>query len=118
MKHLTAIFALLTMIFIGLACSGGDETSKANETVNTANSFVNTANENVVKASAKFDDYETKVASLKTDTDLKAARDLAKELIPLYDAMGDNFKKAGDKFQEASNFKINDKHKEYLQTKA
>ena len=55
---------------------------------------------------------------VKNASDLAKARDVAKELITEYDSMIDNFKRAGDKFDEASKLKINDKHKEYLETKA
>lgn len=117
MKNLTGILAILTMIFVGLACSG-DDTTKANETVHEANKFVATANESVVKAGTLFDRYETKVDSIKNDTGLEEARQMAKDLMPLYDSMSENFTKAGAKFEEASKLKIKEKHKEYLETKA
>lgn len=118
MKNTTGILAILMMIFVGLACSGSDETLKANEIVGEANKFVATANENVVKASAKYDEYESKVDAIKNDDGLQEARTFAKELIPLYDSMSENFRKAGEKFEEASKLKIKEKHKEYLETKA
>jgi len=117
MKNLTGILAILTMIFIGLACSS-DDTTKANEVVHDANKFVATANESVVKASTKYDEYEGKVDAIKNDKDLENVRALAKELLPLYDSMSENFTKAGAKFDEASKLKIKEKHKEYLETKA
>ena len=55
---------------------------------------------------------------MKNDSDLSATRDFGKELFPLYDSMKENFQKAGDKFEEASKLKINEKNKEYLELKA
>lgn len=117
MKNLTGILAILILLCAGLACSG-DDTTKANETVGEANKFVSTANESVVKASAMFDEFETKVDSIKNDTGLEEAKKMAKDLMPLYDSMSENFTKAGQKFDEASKLKIKEKHKEYLETKA
>lgn len=118
MKNTTGILAILMMIFVGLACSGSDETLKANEIVGEANKFVATANESVMKASTKYDEYESMVDEIKNDAGLEKARASAKELMPLYDSMSENFKKAGEKFEEASKLKIKEKHKEYLETKA
>lgn len=117
MKNTTGILAILMMILVGLACSG-DDTSKANEIVGEANKFVATANESVIKASTKYDEYETKVNAMKSEDDLEKTRAFAKELIPLYETMSENFKKAGEKFDEASKLKLKEKHKEYLETKA
>jgi len=39
-------------------------------------------------------------------------------LMPMYESMSENFKKAGEKFDEASKLKLKEKHKEYLETKA
>lgn len=120
MKNLTGILAIFMILAIGLACSGsfGDETTKANTLVDEANKFVTTANESVMKAGTKADELEKKIDTIKGDEELKSARDLGKELMPIYDSMSENFKKAGDKFEEASKLKVNEKHKEYLETKA
>jgi len=120
MKNLTGVFAIFMLLLIGLACSGsfGDETTKANVLVDDANKFVTTANESVTKVGTKADELEKKIDAIKGDADLKSARDFGKELMPLYDSMSENFKKASDKFDEASKVKIQEKHKEYLETKA
>lgn len=117
MKNLTGILAVLILICVGLACSS-DETAKANETVGEANKFVTAANESVVKAGTLYDEYEAKVDSIKGDDGLEEARKMAKDLMPLYDSMSQNFTKAGEKFDEASKLKIKDAHKQYLETKA
>lgn len=118
MKNLTGVLAILVMIFVGLACSGGDETAKANDTVHEANKFMTTANESVVKAGAKYDEYEAKVEAISNDKELEAARTIGKELIALQSSMSENFTKAGEKFEEASKMNIKDAHKQYLETKA
>ncbi len=55
---------------------------------------------------------------IKGASDLEKARSVAKDLIKEYDIVIENFKKAADKFDEASKLKIKDKHKEYLELKA
>ncbi len=118
MKNLTGIFALLLMIFAGLACSG-DDTEKANALVDEANKFVVEANKSVDQAQAKGTEFDKKVAAMTEKDDKKAISEFsAKELIPIYNSMKDNFQKAGDKFAEAGKLKLNAKFKEYLEAKA
>jgi undecaprenyl pyrophosphate synthase len=117
MKNLTGILAILMMIFIGLACSG-DDTEKANALVDEANKFIVEGNKSVEQADSKLKEFDAKVDALKNEDDLKAARDFGKQLTPLYDSMKDNFQKASEKFDAASKLKLNDKFKEYLETKA
>lgn len=117
MKNITGILAILMLLAVGLACSAGDETAKANGIVGEANKFITTANESASKVTTKFDEYETKVNSITNDKGLEEARALAKEMMPMYDSMRENFTKAGEKFDEASKLKIKEKHKEYLETK-
>ena len=119
MKNTIGVLSVGLLIFAGLACSAlSDDTAKANDIVGEANKFVTTANESVVKADKLATEFDTKVAAIKGAADLEKARSLSKDLIKEYDAMADNFKKAGEKFDEASKLKIKDKHKEYLETKA
>jgi hypothetical protein len=119
MKNLTAILAVLMLVFAGLACSG-DETDKANALVDEANKFITEGNKNVDDADKKGKEFDTMVDQAegsKEDQD-KITEFGNKELIPLYDKMKDNFQKAGEKFDAASKLKVNDKFKEYLDTKA
>ena len=118
MKNFTAVFAVLMLIFAGLACSG-DETEKANALVDEANKFVTEANKNVVDAEAKGKEFDSKVSAISSNEEHDKVSEFGKtELLPLYDKMKDNFQKAGDKFDEAGKLKLNDKYKEYLQLKA
>ncbi len=118
MKNVTGILAVLVLIVVGLACSDGLETKKANEIIAEANNFIVTANENVDKASKKYDEFIKKVDGIKNNDEVDKVRDFGKELFPLYDVMSENFKKASEKFDEASKLKVNPKYKEYLETKA
>lgn len=118
MKHITAIFAVLMTLAIGLACSGGDDTAKANELVGEANKFIVEAGSAVTKVTSKSSEFDSKVNSIKNNKDLEAARAFGKELTGLYTTMEENFKKAGDKFEEAGKLNVNEKFKEYLQSKA
>lgn len=118
MKNINSLTAILILIVVGLACSDGLETKKANEIIAEANKFITTANENVEKASKKYSEYIKKVDGIKNNDEVDEVRDFGKELFPLYDSMGENFKKASEKFDEASKLKVNPKYKEYLETKA
>ncbi len=118
MKNINGLTAILVLILIGLACSDGMETEKANGIIAEANKFITTANENVEKSSKKYEEYVKKVDGIKSNDEVDKVRDFGKELFPLYDAMSENFKKASEKFDEASKLKVNPKYKEYLETKA
>ena len=119
MKNSVAIFALFAILAVGLACSGlSDETTKANDIVHEANKFVSTANDSVTKGSKLADEFDEMLPKIKGASDLEKARSVAKDLIKEYDIVIENFKKAADKFDEASKLKIKDKHKEYLELKA
>jgi uncharacterized protein YxeA len=119
MKNITAILAVLMMIFIGLACSG-DESDKANALVDEANKFVTEGNKGLDDAVKKGGEFDKMVSDAEGTTEEKNKINEFgnKELIPLYDKIKDNFQKAGEKFDAASKLKINDKFKEYLDTKA
>src|SRR4051812_13833541 len=109
MKNITAILAVLMMVFAGLACSG-DETDKANVLVDEANKFIVEANKNVTDAETKGTEFDKKVTAIDSNDDHKAVSEFGeKELLPLYDKMKDNFQKAGEKFEAAGKLKLNDK---------
>ena len=61
MKNITAILAVLVMIFVGLACSG-DETDKANVLVDEANKLIADGNKNVDDAKTKGDQFDKMVS--------------------------------------------------------
>jgi hypothetical protein len=118
MKNLTAILAVLMLIFAGLACSS-DETDKANALVDEANKFVAEGNKNIDDADRKGKEFDQKVEAISSNDEHDQVSEWGKtELVPVYDKMKDNFQKASDKFAEASKLKVNDKFKEYLDTKA
>ncbi len=117
MKNKLAIFAAIAVLITGIACSS-DETEKANQSVSEANKFVTDANSAATEATGKGSEYDKKVAAIENDSDLEEVRDYGRDLIKIYSSMEENFKKAGDKFDEASKFKVADQFREYLQTKA
>jgi hypothetical protein len=118
MNNLTSILAIIVLMAAGLACSGGDDISKINQLVDEANKFVTEANEAVKKVEVKGDEFDKKVGSVKTEADLKAVREMGKELLALYETMQSNFLKASDKFAEAGKVAGNPKFKEYFDLKA
>ncbi len=118
MKNITAILAILMVIFAGLACSG-DDTEKANALVAEANKAIVEGNNNFDQVKTKGGEFDQKVKEAQTEDEKNSAVDFGnKELMPLYNSMSDNFQKAGDKFDEASKLKLNEKFKEYLAAKA
>lgn len=118
MKNINGIIAAVVLALIALACSGTDDTNKANEIVKEANNSVKTANESVDRSQKLGSEFDTQISAIKNKDDLEKTRTLAKDLSKEYDLMIENFKKAGDKFDEASKLKLNEKFKEYLDTKA
>lgn len=117
MKNLTAILAVLMLLFVGLACS--DQTDKANALVDEANKFITDASKNIEDADAKGKEFDKKINEIESNDDHKKVSEFGeKELVPLYDKMKENFQKAGEKFEAASKLKTNEKFKEYLEAKA
>lgn len=117
MKNLTGIIAIIAVIFSGLACSG-DDVAKANELVDEANKFLTEANKSVEKMDARGKEFDAKVDSVKSDDDLKAVREMGKEMLAIYTSMQENFQKSGEKFAEAAKLSVDAKFKEYLDIKA
>lgn len=117
MKNLIGFLAVLVVFLVGLACNDAD-LEKANGLVREANKFITTGNENIGKADKKYGEYVEKVNGIKSDDDLEKARSFGKELFPLFDSVSDDFKKASEKFDEASKLKVNEKFKEYLEAKS
>ncbi|MBE7515368.1 MAG: hypothetical protein HS105_01975 [Chloracidobacterium sp.] len=117
MRNWTGVLAVVVLFTAAFACSM-DETSKANDLVKEANTFITAGNDIATKAEDLGGKLDGKLDNVKDKSDLEDARSMAKDLGKMYDDLGDNFKKAGDKFTEASKLKINDKFKEYLETKA
>lgn len=118
MKNTTGILTIIILLIAGLACSGGDDIAKINEHVDAANKFVTEANEAVKKVEAKADEFDEKVDNVKSEADLKAVREMGKEMASLYETMQTNFQKAGEKFAEAGKIAGNPKFKEYFELKA
>ncbi|MBX3300087.1 MAG: hypothetical protein KF736_11560 [Acidobacteria bacterium] len=117
MKNTLGILAAAFLIVAAIACNL-DETSKANTLVDEANVLLRTANASVEKATKLSDELDSQLGKISDKSDLEDARKTAKDLNAEYDSMADNFKKAAEKFEEASKLKIKDAHKQYLETKA
>jgi hypothetical protein len=108
----SGLVAAVLLIGAILACSGTDETDKANKLVDDGNTAINDGKKFLADAEAK------KEQMLRTDiSQLAEARTLANEAIRLYDQAEDKCKDASGKFEEAGKLKINDKFKEYLALK-
>lgn len=107
-----ALMATVLLVGVVLACSGGDETDKANKLVDEGNTAINEGKKYLSDAEEKKDKM------LRTDvSQLAEARTLANESIRIYQQAEDKCKDAVTKFEEASKLKINDKFKDYLSLK-
>jgi len=105
----STFMALLLLVAAVLACSGGNETEKANKLVEEGNTAVNEGKKFVTEAEEK------KSKMLQTPvSDLAEARTLAKEAVTAYEKAAAKCKEAAGKYEEASKLKLSDKFKEYL----
>src|SRR5438445_13386699 len=108
----SAALAAILLCGVVLACSGGDETEKANKLVDEGNAAINEGKKFLTDAEEKKD------RMLRTDvSQLAEARTIANEAIRAYDQAGQKCKDAMAKFEEASKLKINEKYKDYLALK-
>jgi len=108
-RHSSTFMALLLLVAAVLACSGGNETEKANKLVDEGNAAVNEGKKYVTEAEEK------KAKMLQTpESDLAEARTLAREAVAAYDKAAEKCKEAAKKYEEASKLKLSDKFKEYL----
>jgi hypothetical protein len=114
-----ALLALLAMIGLVLACSGGgDETDKANKLVAEANTAIEAGNKLTVETGRKNDKIFDELKPDNFAEDKERLRSAIKEAIDGYTQSADKFREAAKKFEEASKLKINDKFKEYLVLKS
>ncbi len=112
-KNLSAtLIAILLILGIGLACSGTDETDKANKLVDEGNAAVQDGKKSMTDAQEKITTMMGTTAAHLAD-----ARTLANEAIRLYGQTEDKCKAAASKYDEASKLKIDDKFKDYLAAK-
>ena len=107
-----ALLAGLLLLGVGLACSFGDETEKANKLVVEGNAAIDEGKKYVSDGEEK----KSKMLQMPV-AQLGDARSLAKEVIKAYDQAEQKAKEAAGKFDEASKLKVGDKFKEYLSLK-
>jgi hypothetical protein len=114
-----ALLALLALVGLVLACSGGgDETDKANKLVAEANTAIEAGNKLTVETGRKNDKIFDELKPDSFAEDKERLRATIKEAIDGYSQSADKFREAAKKFEEASKLKINDKFKEYLVLKS
>lgn len=120
MEHMKKTI-LLTMIVVlagVLSACTMYETEKANKLVDEANVSITDANDKINKGNEKVGDMEAAVSKIEGPEDLEKARGVAKDAAALLEKARDQFKAASGKFDEASKLKLQDKFKEYLDTKS
>jgi hypothetical protein len=115
-KKLLIITMMLSLSFL-TACNLY-ETDKANKFVDEANKAIPEANSSLEKGNAKLVEMENAIPKIESEEELESQRKVAKETIPLLEVARDKYKEASGKFEEASKLKLQDKFKEYLDTKS
>jgi hypothetical protein len=93
------------------------ETDKANKLVDAANAAITDANGNMQKGNSQLIEIEQAIPNIDSDSGLEAQRAKAKDVISLLEKARDKYKEAGGKFEDASKLKVQDKFKDYLDTK-
>lgn len=113
------ILSVVTIFCVGLltACNVY-ETEKANKFVDEANKAILEANEKLEKGNTKLVEMENAIPKIESEEELEKVRGVAKEVIPMLETARDRYKEAGGKFEDASKLKLQDKFKEYLDSKA
>jgi hypothetical protein len=113
-----ALVSLLFLFIVGVACSGTDDTAKANKLVDDANESVKDANNNSESGLAKIYSMENMLPNIRNQNDLGTVRSVANECIPILNKAKDKYTDASGKLEEASKMSLNDKFKEYLDLKS
>ena len=114
---LNTLLALALMLAFALACSGGDETDKANKLVGEGNTAIQDGNKMAADFGPKLDKLYVGLSN-DFDADKERLSPQAKEIVDGLTKTGDKYRDASKKFDEASKLKINDKFKEYLTLKS
>ncbi len=119
MKQLNRLVVICTaMALCGLASACTFyETGKANKLVDEANVAITEANSSVKNGQTQLIEIEQAIPKIESDDDLATQRTKAKAVIALFEKARDKFKEAGGKFEDASKLKLQDKFKEYLDSK-
>lgn len=115
---LNMLLALAVLLAFGLACSGGDETDKANKLVTEGNAAIQDGNKLATDAGAKNDKLFDSLSPSNFEADKEKLAPQAKEVVDGLSKAADKYREASKKFDEASKLKINDKFKEYLTLKS
>jgi membrane-associated HD superfamily phosphohydrolase len=116
-SKMSAIVAVLSLAFVALACSFGDETEKANKLVDEGNAAVQEAHKEATAGDEKKDKMMGEVSAISNQSQLEHARNTAREVIAAYDKAKEKCNEVARKYEEASKLKINDQFKEYLTMK-
>lgn len=116
-NRLNIMISLLMIFIIVLACNT-DETSKANEHVDKANTSIDSANAALKDANSKNAAMINAEKNVKSNSEIEPVKTMAKEAIAAFDKASADYSEASKQFGEAGKLKVQDKFKEYLQTKA
>ncbi len=115
---LNTLLALALMLAFALACSGGDETEKANKLVSDGNAAITEGNKFATDFGPKLDKLFDDMSPSNYEADREKVLPQAKEVVDGLGKAGDKYRDASKKFDEASKLKVNDKFKEYLTLKS
>jgi prefoldin subunit 5 len=108
---LAAMMAVLTIVAVGLACSGlKDDTEAANKLIDEGNAAIG-------ETTKLITDAQGKLAAMSDTKHFAESTKIAPELIKILDQAGEKCKTAAAKFDEASKLRVDEKFKSYLVAK-
>lgn len=119
-NKLNAIFIILAMVALVLACGGGSQTTEANKIVDTANKKLDEAKE----LYSKTEDRNKKLfsADIRTVGQLqyyKAEKDSeAKSIVSDYEKTSEMLKDIARQYDDVSRLNLDEKYKEYAKLKS
>lgn len=114
---LNALISLLMIFIIVLACNT-NENVKANEHIDKANTSIDSANTALKDANSKNAAMISAEKNVKSNSEIESVKTMAKDVIAAYEKASADYNEASKQFDEAGKLKVQDKFKEYVQTKA
>ena len=116
-NKLNLLISLLLITALVLACNSY-ETEKANKLVDEANKSITEGNDAFKDANEKSDKMIDAEASITSESQVEGVKGQAKDVVAAYEKASKGYSTASSKFDEASKLNVQEKFKEYLQTKS
>lgn len=111
------LFCVLGLALVAAAACNRYEVDKANKLVDAANVSIKEVSDKADSVTSRTEQMDAGVESVEDEDGLTKLRTDAKAIIADCEKVRDNLTDASNKFFEAGKLKLNDKYKEYLDTK-